>query len=165
MTTAVNVGCYVFAVVPAGTPVPQSDAAGLAAGLKLVEADGLAAVVGSVPTDRPLGRAADLRAHDRVVAELVGAGSAVLPMRFGAVVVDEAGVVDELLVPHRAEFEEALATLKGRVQYTVRVEYDESTVLRQLLASRPDIRRLREASAHDSARQLQLGELVVHALE
>src|SRR4051812_11154844 len=165
MTTAVNVGCYVFAVVPAGTPVPPSDAGGLAAGLKLIEAGGLAAVVGQVPTDRPLGRAADLRAHDRVVAELVAAGSAVLPMRFGAVVADEDGVVDELLVPHRAEFEEALVALKGRVQYTVRVEYDEAKVLGELLAARPDLQRLRAGGPQDRARQLQLGELVVHALE
>jgi hypothetical protein len=89
----------------------------------------------------------------------------VLPMRFGAVVADEDGVVDELLVPHRAEFEEALATLKGRVQYTVRVEYDETTVLRELLAARPDLQRLRTAGSQDRGRQLQLGELVVHALE
>src|SRR3954469_20779176 len=114
MTATVQTACYVFGIVPADAPLPANDGAGLAAGLKLVEAGDLAAVVGSVPTDRPLGRAADLRAHDRGVADPVGAGAAVLPMRFGAVVVDEAGVVDELLVPHRAEFEEALATLKGR---------------------------------------------------
>ncbi len=165
MTTAVELGCYVFAIVPAGTKLPPPDAEGPAAGLTLVEVDGLAAVVGRVPTDRPLGRAADLRAHDRVVADLVSGGAAVLPMRFGAVVSDETAVVEELLVPHRAEFEEALATVKGRVQYSVRAEYDEEAVLRQLLAARPDLRRLRETAAQDSARQLQLGELVVHALE
>jgi hypothetical protein len=163
--TAVTVGCYVFAIVPAGTVLPASDPDGLAAGLTSVEAEGLAAVVGRVPTDRPLGRAADLRAHDRVVAELVGGGAAVLPMRFGAVVSDEAAVIEELLVPNRTDFAEALATLKGRVQYTVRVEYDEEAVLRGLLAARPDLRRLRELASHDTARQLQLGELVVHALE
>ena len=38
-------------------------------------------------------------------------------------------------------------------------------MLRQLLASRPDIRRLRESGSHDAAGQLRLGELVVHALE
>jgi len=165
MTTAVGLGCYVFAIVPAGTAVPPADADGPAAGLMLVEAGELAAVVGRVPTDRPLGRAADLRAHDRVVADLVAAGEAVLPMRFGAVLAGEDAVVDELLLPHRDEFVEALATLRGRVQYTVRVVYEQDAVLRQLLASRPDIRRLRESGSHDAAGQLRLGELVVHALE
>lgn len=173
MTTAVGLGCYVFAIVPAGTAVPAAgdegagdeSAEGLAAAVTLVEAGELAAVVGRVPTDRPLGRAADLRAHDQVVAGLVSAGVAVLPMRFGAVLSDEAAVVDELLLPHRTEFLEALATLRGRVQYTVRVVYEQDAVLRQLLASRPDIRRLRDTAAHDATSQLRLGELVVHALE
>ena len=164
MATALELGCYVFAIVPAGTPLPPADNDGLAAGLTLVQEGDLAAVVGRVPTERPLGRASDLRAHDRVVADLVAAGVAVLPMRFGAVVASEDGVVEELLRPHREEFGEALATLKGRVQYTVRAEYEQEAVLRGLLASRPDIRRLREA-AHDPSAQLRLGELVVHALE
>jgi hypothetical protein len=165
MTTAVGVARYVFAVVPAGTPLPDSDAQGIAAELARVEAGELGAVVGRVPIDRPLGRAADLRAHDRVVADLVASGVPVLPMRFGAVVTDDDAVVGELLEPNRAEFAEALATLKGRVQYTVRAEYEQDAVLRQLLATRPDIRRLRESGAQDAAGQLRLGELVVQALE
>lgn len=165
MATSVRTGCYVFAVVPAGSTLPAADSAGPAAGLNLVEAGEIAAVVGHVPTDRPLGRSSDLRAHDRVVADLVAAGTPVLPMRFGAVVADEQAVVDELLVPNRAEFEDALATLAGRIQYTVRVEYEQDAVLRQLLATRPDILGLRERSASDRSAQLRLGQLVVQALE
>ena len=165
MTTAIGSHCYVFAIVPADTPLPRSDDEGPARGLTLVPAGGLAAVVGWAPADRPLGRAADLRAHDRVVADLVATGTPVLPMRFGAVITDPQAVVDELLLPHRDRFQEALNTLTGRVQYTVRVQYEEETVLREVLAGRPDIRRLRDRAAHDRSAQLQLGELVVHALE
>jgi len=165
MTAAVGLGCYVFAIVPAGTPVPEPDPDGPARGLAVVEAGELAAVVGQVPTDRPLGRAADLRAHDRVIAELVHSGVAVLPMRFGAVMADVDAVIEELLRPNGAEFAEALATLQGRVQYTVRAEYEQDSVLRQLLAARPDIRRLRESVGPDSAGQVHLGQVIVQALE
>jgi len=165
VTTAIGSHCYVFAIVPAGTPVPAGDDDGPASGLTLVTAGDLAAVVGNAPADRPLGRAADLRAHDRVVADLVRAGAPVLPLRFGAVVTDQRAVVDELLLPHRAQFEETLGRLTGRVQYTVRVQYEEDTVLRQVLAARPDIRRLRDRAGHDRSAQLRLGELVVGALE
>lgn len=164
MTTTVDTGCYVFGIVPADSPVPEIEGAGLAAGLRLVAAGDLAAVVGSVPTDRPLGRAADLRTHDRVLAALVAAGTPVLPMRFGAVVSGEGAVVEELLAPHRAEFGEALDALRGRVQYTVKVRYDQDEVLRGLLATDPEIRRLR-GRPDDPAAQLRLGERVVRALE
>lgn len=165
MATATSTGCYVFAIVPAGSSLPSADAEGPAAGLALVVAGDLAAVVGRVPTDRPLGRSADLRAHDRVIADMVASGTPVLPMRFGAVLADEAAVADELLAPHREEFAEALVSLRGRVQYTLRVRYDEERVLRELLATRPDIRRLREAGGGGPSGQLRLGESVVHALE
>jgi len=114
MTATVQTAVYVFGIVPADAAVPKSEDAGLAARLRLVAADDLAALVGSVPTDRPLGRAADLRAHDRVLAAVVNAGTPVLPMRFGAVVSSEDAVVEELLTPHRAEFGEALDVASRR---------------------------------------------------
>jgi hypothetical protein len=84
-------------------------------------------------------------------------------MRFGAVVADEQAVVTELLEPHRAEFTEALATLRGRVQYTVKVTYEEQPVLREVVAAHPEIRRLQGRT--DEAARMRLGELVVRALE
>jgi len=164
MTATMQPACYVFGIVPADAPLPANDGAGLAAGLRLVAAGDLAALVGSVPIDRPLGRAADLRSHDRVLSAVVAAGTPVLPMRFGAVVSGDHAVVDELLAPHRVEFGEALDTLRGRVQYTVKVRYDQDEVLRGLLATDPEIRRLR-GRPDDRAAQLRLGERVVRALE
>jgi hypothetical protein len=163
MTATVQTGCYIFGIVPAGAPVPDADETGPAAGLQLVASAELAALVGRVPPDRPLGRAADLRAHDRVLSDLVRAGTPVLPMRFGAVVADEDAVVHELLEPHRAEFAEALEVVRGRVQYTVKVRYDQDAVLREVVAGSPDIRRLHGRTDH--AGQMRLGELVVRALE
>jgi len=168
VTTSVESWCYVFGIVPAGAQVPPSSGAGPAAQLRLVESDGLAAVVGTPPTHRSLGRAADLLEHDRVLADLVASGVPVLPMRFGAVMTDEAAVAAELLAAHHDDFVEELDVLKGRVQYTVRVRYEQDAVLREVLAASPEIEQLRTPDDVDGGsfdRRLRLGELVVKALE
>jgi hypothetical protein len=175
MTTSVDSWCYVFGIVPAGTPLPTWSAADQAipddtpaAALRLIEVGELAALVGT-PPHRSIGRAADLLAHDRVLAELVAKGTPVLPMRFGAVMTDEAAVSRELLEAHRDEFAAALESVRGRVQFTVKVRYEQDAVLRQVLAEHPEIDRLRDRGSVESPdtfkRQLRLGELVVRALE
>jgi Gas vesicle synthesis protein GvpL/GvpF len=170
MTTSVDSWCYVFGIVPSGAPVPAPDDEGPAAGLRLVEVGEVAALVGPTPADRGLGRAADLLAHDRVLAEVVAAGTPVVPMRFGAVVTDEAAVAEELLGAHHDRFVGVLDALRGRVQYTVNVRYEQDTVLRQVLDEHPEIARLRETDDQPEGRaafdrRLRLGELVVRALE
>jgi len=167
MTVAVE-SCYVFGIVGAGTTVPEVAPDGPARDLRLVESGELAAVVGSVPDDRPLGRTADLLAHDRVVAALVDAGAAVLPARFGTVLEDDESVREQLLDARSAELRADLERLAGRVQYTVKIRFDEELVLRELVTTRPDIARLREATARGADTwddKVRLGELVVHALE
>lgn len=169
MTTSVESLCYVFGIVEAGASAPPPADTGLASQLRLVEGDGVAAVVGTLPDDRPLGKAADLLAHDRVLADLVAAGTPVLPMRFGAVMTDEAAVVEELLGGHREDFLAELESIRGRVQYTVTLRYEQDVVLRELLSEHPEIAQLRTAGDTDGAgsfdRRLRLGELVVRALE
>jgi hypothetical protein len=170
VTTSVDSWCYVFGVVPAGTAPPTLDAdavSGPAADLRVIEVGEIAALVGTPPADRPLGRASDLAAHDRVLAAAVRDGTAVLPMRFGAVISDDTAVADELLAANHDRFRDALQRVEGRVQYTVKVRYDEDAVLREVLAANPDIAALRRSG--DARRgfeaDLQLGERVVRALE
>jgi hypothetical protein len=162
--TSVGTACYVFGIVDASAPLPAAGIrGGPATDLRLVEANDLKAVVGTLAANRQLGRASDLIEHDRVLAELVAAGAAVLPMRFGAVLTDEAAVVDELLGAHAEEFRAELEAIRGRVQYTVKVRYVQDTVLREVLTQYPDIDRLRQNGSFDA--RLRLGEMVVHALE
>lgn len=165
--TAVLTGTYVFGIVPPDTPAPALAEASPAGDLHLVSAGELAALVGRVNVDRPLGRAVDLRGHDRVLADLVSRGIPVLPMRFGAVLTDDEAVRSELLEPNREAFLDAMETVRGRVQYSVKVRYQQDVVLGELLAAKPEIRRLRDASLHsgDPAAKLRLGQLVVQALE
>jgi nucleotide-binding universal stress UspA family protein len=169
VTTSVDSWCYVFGIVPAGAELSASEGSGPAAQLRLVEADGIAAVVGTPPDDRALGRAADLLEHDRVLADILSSGTPVLPMRFGAVMSDETAVAQELLRAHRDDLLAELESLRDRVQYTVKVRYEQDAVLRQVVAGHPEIERLRSSADNDGTdafdRQLRLGELVVKALE
>jgi hypothetical protein len=160
---------YVYGLVGADTRLPD-DLTGLGPSGKvstIVHGD-VAAIVSDVPVDRPLGTRDDLLAHESVV-DTVAASAAVLPMRFPAVV-EEEGVVEELLAPHHDRFVTALAELEGRVQYTLKGRYEQDVVLREVLEGDPEIQALQaevrdlpeDATYHQ---RLRLGELVVGALE
>lgn len=160
---------YVYGLVGADARLPE-DLTGLGPSEKVstvVHGD-LAAIVGDVPTDRPLGTRDDLIAHETVV-DTVATATAVLPMRFPAVV-EEDGVVEELLAPHHDRFVAALRELSGRVQYTLKGRYEEAVVLGEVLEENPEIRELQreihglpeDATYHQ---RLRLGELVVMAVE
>lgn len=169
MRASVASPCYVFGVVAAGASVPAVDETGPAEGLRLIECKGLAAVVGTFAEDRELGRAADLLTHDRVVGAFVAAGTTVLPLRFGTLVADEDAVIDDVLAARHNELRDELDRLEGRVQYTLKVRYDQDVVLREVVAADPEIARLRAETSGDGTasldRRMRLGELVVHALE
>jgi len=160
---------YVYGLVGADAQLPE-DLKGLGPSGKvstIVHGD-VAAIVSDVPTDRPLGTRDDLLAHEAVV-DTVAASTAVLPMRFPAVV-EEEGIVEELLAPHHDRFVAALAELEGRVQYTLKGRYEQDVVLREVLEEHPEIAELQaeirdlpeDATYHQ---RLRLGELVVGALE
>jgi hypothetical protein len=168
--TAVLAPAYVLGVVPSACSIPEVDPAGPFSELRLIEAGDLAALVGTPPSDRPLGRAADLLAHDRLLAELVAAGTPVLPMRFGVVLDDDAAVSDELLDARRDDLLEQLELVTGRVQYTVKARYEQDAVLREVLDEEPEVRQLRGGrgepeTAETLDRRIRLGQLVVQALE
>jgi hypothetical protein len=160
---------YVYGLVGADAQLP-GDLTGLGPSGKvstIVHGD-VAAIVSDVPTDRPLGTRDDLLAHETVV-DTVAASTAVLPMRFPAVV-EESGIVEELLAPHHDRFVAALGELEGRVQYTLKGRYEQDVVLREVLDEHPEIAELQaeirdlpeDATYHQ---RLRLGELVVGALE
>ena len=160
---------YVYGIVGADAELPD-DLTGLGPSGKvamIVHRD-VAAIVSDVPGERPLGTRDDLIAHETVV-DTVATGTAVLPMRFPAVV-EEEGIVEELLAPHHDHFVAALADLEGRVQYTLKGRYEQDVVLREVLEEYPEIAELQaevrdlpeDATYHQ---RLRLGELVVGALE
>lgn len=167
----VDLACYVYGVVPSAARLPgQLRGLGPSGRVWLVRAGEIAAVVGEVALDRPLGTRADLTGHEGVLDALVDAGTTVAPMRFGAVVADEQAVTDELLAPHEEHFTQLLRDLDGRVQYTLTGRYEEEPVLREVLEQYPQIRALQEQIAGLTPEQayherLRLGEMIVGALE
>jgi len=159
---------YVYGLMTAGTELPE-DLKGLGptGRVTTIQHGKLAAIVGDVPVDRPLGTREDLIAHESVL-DTLAAKTAVLPMRFPAVV-EENGVVDELLAPNEDYFVELLGTLRGRKQFTLKGRYVEDAVLREVLERDEEIRSLQkrvlelpeDAAYYDRVR---LGEMIVNAL-
>jgi len=160
---------YVYGLVSADAELPE-DLVGLGPSgeVTTVAHEAVAAIVGDVPLDRPLGTRDDLVAHEAVV-DAVAATTTVLPMRFPAVVEQE-GVVEELLAPHHDQFVRALEQLEGKVQYTLKGSYEQDVLLQEIVEEDAGIRELQErirgvpedASYYD---RVQLGERIVKALE
>lgn len=167
------VGSYVYGIIRAGQripeglePIPRGDEVG---GLGLVTHGDLAAVVSDVATDKPLGTRRDLLAHEQVL-NAIAQDAAVLPMRFGAVVTDDDAVAQELLAPHGEYFVQALDSMAGLVQFSLRGQYDESAVIGRIVEDDPEIQRLRDAVAGvDEAAsyydRIKLGEAISQSME
>lgn len=160
---------YVYGLIEADTAIPDGvKGLGPSGRVWTIPHGRVAAIVGDVPVDRPLGVRGDLLAYETVL-DAVAAHAAVVPIRFPAVIEEDA-VVDELLAPNECHFLAVLETLEGRVQYTLTGWYEQDAVLRDVLEGNEKIRALREkvrelpeeASYYDRVR---LGELVVRALE
>lgn len=117
-----DVAWYVYGVVPADDGLD---------GVELVSEHGLAAIVRRVDLaefgEGPLRRNLENRAwleqavasHDGVLSSVLGA-TPLVPLRFGAVFRDEAGV-REMLHEREGEFRSALERLRGHVELGVKV--------------------------------------------
>lgn len=160
--------CYVYGIITIDGVVPAG-LRGIEGDVRTVRHRDVAAIVGDLSRDRVLGHQADLLSHERVV-DSVAASTTILPMRFAAVVESERGLVDELLDPYHDQLAELLAELAGRLQLTLRGEYEHDEIFRELLVQEPAIRSLREelsrlGEAVSYPQRLRHGELVVKALE
>ncbi|HYZ30575.1 MAG TPA: GvpL/GvpF family gas vesicle protein [Thermoleophilaceae bacterium] len=158
---------YVYGVMAAAER-PSLSLDGIAgSGVATVEHAGLAALTSPVQPDA-LTAAAAVRAHWSVLQEASHAAT-VLPLRFGTIVESEAVLRDRLLEPNAERLRDVLDQLVGRVQLTVKGDYDESSLLREVVASSPRISALRErlrklpaaAAYYD---RIRLGELVAEAV-
>jgi hypothetical protein len=162
-------GLYVYGVVPDDAAVP-ADLHGLDdSEVQLVRTDGLAAAVGEVSLDRSPGRRADLLAHSHVVDALAGSG-VVVPVQFGAVLLDHESVVEEFLQPNAEHFAHLLESLAGTTQFLLRATYVEEQVLSEVVREHPEIAELRRrtrdltpGTPHPDL--VRLGECVSAALD
>jgi gas vesicle protein GvpL/GvpF len=128
----------------------------------------LAALLGTVDPSG-MRAAGTLRLHWRVLEEAASA-TTVLPVRFGTVMASDDAVVDELLAPREEELMSLLADLAGKVQMTVKGDFDQERLMRGVVESSPAIARLRErvsrlpeaAAYYD---RIRLGEMVAASVE
>jgi hypothetical protein len=134
---------------------------------RLVESNGLAALVSSVPAERLRVRRSDLHAHLRAIEE-VFEQTTVLPCRFGTVLASEDDVRRHLLDARREELHGLLQRVEGHAQLNVKAVYDEPEVLREVVAADPSIAGASERAKGlgDAAyfQNIQLGELIAGRL-
>lgn len=153
---------YVYAIVPAGEPLPEVSGVGDAP-LRRIGRGPVAAVASDAPPDLRA-RRRDVAAHHEVLSRLSDHGS-VLPLRFGVVVDDDAEVADHL-DENGARYTEALERLAGTTEFNVKAEFDFDTVLRDIVGSDEGILAERERARGSGALddQMRLGELVARAM-
>jgi Gas vesicle synthesis protein GvpL/GvpF len=109
---------YLYALLSA-TPSCECGRGVCAEPLRIVETGGLVALVGDV-AEQPAASAVMLRAQDAVLRRLVGVLDAVLPVRFGTLLADDAALV-EALAQRRPQLADALGRVAGCEQMTLRV--------------------------------------------
>jgi hypothetical protein len=173
-TTAQNAEhpVYVYGVIPAADVNDWPHVTGLhgpSHTVRTVVEGNLAALVSDLPPDHMPGRAEDLEAHRRVLAQAIERGTTI-PMRFGIVMDGDDRVRERLLAGHAAELGDLMAALDGEVQMTVKAFYAGDALLRDVLAAHPDLARASAAIAPGDdplthQERVQVGERVAEAVE
>lgn len=155
---------YVYGVAAvAKTPLSVSTRGVEAARIRAIEDDGLLALISDVRGES-LATAREVRAHWRVLDE-ASESATVLPVRFGTVLEDEDAVRARLLEPNAERLKELLRELDGRVQLTLKGDYDEQLLLRQVVEESDAVARLRDRVRSVPAEaayyeRIRLGEMV-----
>ena len=170
MTEEQQHGLYVYGVVRA-----DADLGNLGGGgdgtpeIELVEADDLAAIITAAGGEDESAVRDSVLAHARVL-ERATETATVVPLRFGMVFPDEETVASDLLDERHDQLVSMLDKLEGHVQMTLKVLYDDSAVLREIIGGNEELRRLREAIKQGSEEEtydarVRLGELVNNEVE
>jgi Gas vesicle synthesis protein GvpL/GvpF len=163
-------GIYAYGVVRAGVTLNALEREG--EGLPdvwLIEAGELAALASDLPDEEQAATRDHVLAHSRVLAA-AAEDTAVVPLRFGMIFPSDEAIRDDLLEGRREELVQLLDKFADLVQMTLKVEYDEPAVLREIMAEVPEIAQLREEIGDRSEEEsydarVKLGELVNAAIE
>jgi gas vesicle protein GvpL/GvpF len=116
---------YLYAIL-SGAPSCETGSGVCAEPLRTVAFGGLVALVGDV-TQLPPASAMTLRAQDAVLRRLAAALDAVLPVRYGTLLADDAALA-EALESRRPQLAEALRRVAGCEQMTLRLWGDAPAV-------------------------------------
>lgn len=122
----------------------------------------LTAVLTATDADELLPTRANLLRHTQVLEALL-AHATVVPTRFGIVVDEPAEIAGGFLEPRREPLLAALERLSGRIELRLRGRYDQEAVLREILRTDREARRLRGREDLDA--RIALGERIQQAIE
>jgi hypothetical protein len=161
---------WIYGVVPADANLKELERRRdrLPGDIRVVKSGDLGAIVGDAPGNDAKATRDQALAHARVL-EVAVLDAPVVPFRFGTVVAD--GSVDtELLAARHDELAQLLESVRDQVQLTLKANYREDVVMREIIEGHPKIAQLREQTrARDEIttrdRRVRLGELVSLALE
>jgi hypothetical protein len=154
---------YVYGVLPAEEQRQVSEKGVEGAEVRTVEHAGVAALVSPV-RGSALVAAREVRAHWTVLGEAVKRAT-ILPVRFGTVLESDDAVRERLLGANAERLSALLRDVAGCVQLTVKGEYVEDRLMRDVVRGSPAIAALRERleGVPDQAgyyERIRLGELV-----
>lgn len=162
---------WIYGVVPADAELKRlQEIADQGLQVLIVESGELGAIVGAAPLNDARATRNQALAHSRVLEAAVE-DAPVIPFRFGMIASGgDEEVRRDLLEAHHDELVPLLERFKGVVQMTLKVDYREDALLQEILASEPEIARLRDATRQmpeDAARneRIRLGELINAAVE
>jgi hypothetical protein len=150
---------YLYGIVPAAAPPTVDSLVGIGSRpVRLIVEGDVAGVVGAVPSrefdEEPLNeRMRDLEwlgpraaAHQAVNARLMELADALVPLSFGTVYRDEAGLTRALRARHD-DFVRRLEAMRGRDEWVVTLTRDEALALAALEEGSEPLRRLNEEIA------------------
>jgi hypothetical protein len=160
---------YLYGVIPGGVELPD-DIKGIGGRpVEVVMHRDVAAVLGPFDGDQVAASRQNLSAHS-TVAEALMQYATILPVRFGLLFADRAGVVEEFLKPHQDELASLLRQLAGQQEFRVQARYLPDVVVHEAVAHQPSIVRLQarlrgkpaDATYFD---RIRLGEKVVEIVD
>jgi hypothetical protein len=154
---------YVYGVLRASDLGPVAVAGVQGSEVRGVAHGGLAALTSRLKGGA-LAAAQEVRAHWRVLEE-ASKNATILPIRFGTVLESDDAVRARLLEPNGYNLSALLKEVDGCVQLTIKGDYEEEALLREVLQTSPAVAALRgriralpeAASYYD---RIRLGELV-----
>lgn len=158
---------YLYALVPAGTEIPEGLTGLGGAPVRGIPAGPVLAVCSDHDGSRIMPRRTNIAAHQAVLTALAG-GPAVLPMSFGTVADDE-GTLLEMLEEQSETLVESMEEVAGCVEMGLRLTWDVDDVFGHVLTRHPDLVQFRDALVASGQvsrdAQMELGRRFERTLE
>lgn len=127
---------------------------------------GLAFISSEIEDQRLRPSRANLRAHTRVLEEVMQ-GCDVLPVRFGTMI-DSDTVGEQVLAANSEEFSRAFNRIDGRCEITLKVSWASHSIFEEVIETFPALRRERDmlsAHAQGQSAKIDFGKKVEAAID